>query len=421
VKDLLPHSSEAPHVTHGITSIPLLLAVAMCLLGFSSYQSMHSELAITFLDRNGEVIGQRGARVDTQQALQESNYFLDWAASEVRRLMKGKHETVLVAQTTLDAALQANAEAAVTKAFTEYGSQYRVNQAALVSLEVPDGAVRAFVGGRDFRVSQKNYATEARRQTGSSFMPYVYLTALDGGATPDQVVADSAVTCGNWTPRHNDGVDRGHVTLRQALAQSINTVAVKLSLENAYGGREKVLANLEKAGIGGLKRTCSLALGDQGISLLSHTAGYLHFANGGKSAKPYAIVELRDAQGKVIYGRSQEEKLQRQLFDGGAVDKLNRMLRGAVIEGTGKNAVLDGIPMAGKTGTSSAYRDAWFMGFTGLYVTGVWFGNDDLSATNRMTGGTLPARVWQTFNSSAHQGKAIPPIPGLELPTSAVH
>jgi penicillin-binding protein 1A len=398
-----------------------ILAIGAGVLWLVFYQSVHPGPTITFLDRNGKVIGQRGAHVDARQALHAPDYFLDWASSEVRRLTKDRHETALVARTTLDSALQAEAEAVIAKAFAEYGDRYKMNQAALVSLEVPDGAIRALVGGRDYRASRMNYATEARRQTGSSFMPYVYLTALEGGATPDQIVADGPVACGNWTPRYTGGGYRSRMTLKRALARSINTVAVKLSLDNTYGGREKVLANLKKAGIGRLKRTCSLALGDQGVPLLMHTAGYLHFANGGRSAKPYAILELRDAEGEVIYARSQEERPQRQVFNHDAIKNLNRMLRLVVIEGTGRNAALETIPVAGKTGTSSAYRDAWFMGFTGLYATGVWFGNDDFSTMNRMTGGKLPAHVWQAFNASAHQGKTVPAIPGLKAPTSAVH
>ena len=328
--------------------------------------------------------------------------------------MQGKDEKTLVARTTLDIGLQEKAEQAIETALAESGSESNVNQAALVSLDIPDGAVRAMVGGRDYSKSRFNYAAEAKRQTGSSFFPYVYLTALEGGATPNQTVSNGPLACGNWKPV-SFGIRGAPMTLTAALAHSTNTDAVRLSLEEAYGGRKQVLANLQKMGIEGLQQTCSLALGDQGITVLNHTGGYLHFANGGKSAKPYAIVELRNSRGEAIYSHERDEAPQRQIFNRAAIENMNKMLRAVVTEGTGKAAELDFTPVAGKTGTTSGPKDAWFVGFTGLYVTGVWFGNDNNEpAANGLTGGHLAAPAWRAYNIAAHAGKTIPQIPGID-------
>jgi penicillin-binding protein 1A len=370
------------------------------------------QIDITFLGSDGQEIGKRGPQAGPQSA-HGPDYFLDWAEGEVQRLVRGRNEQTLTARTTLDSALQEQAERAIENSLAESGVRYKVNQAALVSLGIPDGAIRAMAGGRDYSKSRVNYAAEAKRQTGSSFFPYVYLTALEGGATPGQAISDKPVACGDWQPTNYNSGYGGAVTLSTALAQSTNTVAVSLSLNEAYGGRKQVLANLQKMGVEGLRQTCSLALGDQGITLLNHTGGYLHFANGGKSAKPYAIVELRNSRGEVLYSHERDEAPQQQIFSRAAIENLNGMLRAAVTDGTGKAAALEFTPVAGKTGTSSGSRDAWFAGFTGLYVTGVWFGNEDYASTDGLKGADLPASTWRAYNVAAHAGKAIPPIPGI--------
>ncbi len=339
------------------------------------------------------------------------NYFLDWAFEEVQRLTRGKGEYNLVARTTVDIDLQKAAEQAVETTLDQNGKAMHVGQAAMVAMDT-DGAVRAMVGGKDYGESQFNRATKALRQPGSSFKTYVYLTALENGANPNQSVVDSPVYCGNWSPSNYSGGYRGRMTLMTALALSINTIAVKLSFEV---GRDKVLGTLKRLGLDRIKKTCSMALGDQGVTVLEHTSGYATLAAGGKRVKGYAITEIRNGQGELVYSRQRDEPPPQQVFDRKVVETMNEMLSHVITEGTGHAAALDFTAAAGKTGTSSDYRDGWFLGFTGQYVAGVWFGNDSYSPTNRVTGGSLPARTWHQFMVAAHTSYNIPPIPGVPL------
>lgn len=356
-----------------------------------------------------------GARLNPAKVVDRTDhwspdYFLDYAFEEVQRLMKGKDEYVLVARTTVDPELQKIADEAVEGTLDRYGRSRRARQAALVSMET-DGAVRAMVGGRDYGESQFNRATSALRQPGSSFKPYVYLTALQNGYSPNSRVVDGPVYCGRWSPKNYSGGYRGAMSMERALAKSINTIAVKLSLEV---GRDKVLENLDKMGVKGPRKSCSMALGDTGIPPLMHTAGFAHFASGGKRVRPYAITEIRTEAGELVYDHERDEPEPKQIFERETVETLNRMLKTVVTAGTGGRARLEFTHAVGKTGTSSSYRDAWFMGFTGQYVTGVWFGNDSYSPTGRVTGGNLPAMTWQKYMDKAHANYDIPTIPGLE-------
>jgi len=357
-----------------------------------------------------------GARLNPAKVIDNTdfytpNYFLDWAFDEVQRLMDKKNEYNLVARTTVDISLQKAAEQSVENTLSQHSKASDVGQAALVSMDT-DGAVRALVGGRDYGDSQFNRASKAFRQPGSSFKTYVYLTALENGAKPTQIVTDSGVSCGNWSPENYTDRYRGRMTLTQALAQSINTIAVKLSLEY---GREKVLANLKKLGMGYVKKSCSMALGDQGVTVLDHTSGYATLANAGKRVKGYAITEIRNARDETVYSRERDEPPAEQIFDRKHAETLNQMLEHVVTEGTGRATALDFTTVVGKTGTSSDYRDAWFLGFTGQYVTGVWLGNDNFTSMNRVTGGSLPAQTWHAYNVAAHTSFNIPAIPGLPL------
>jgi penicillin-binding protein 1A len=197
-----------------------------------------------------------------------------------------------------------------------------------------------------------------------------------------------------------------------ALARSINTVAVKLSLTV---GREKVLEDMAAMGITHLPKSCSMALGDTGMTPLQHTGGYATFANGGMKVTPYAIEDINNSKGELVYARERDEPKPERIFEQKPIEDLNKMLHAVVMEGTAKSAQLDFTYVAGKTGTSSAYRDAWFVAFTGQYVTGVWFGNDDFKPMGRITGGSLPAQVWKQYNIQAHVNMNIPQIPGLPL------
>jgi penicillin-binding protein 1A len=358
-----------------------------------------------------------GARMNPSKIVergdgQTPDYFLDWAFEEVQRLLVGKEDHIVIARTTVDLGLQRAADAAVQQTVKQFGRSRNFDNGALVSMET-DGAVRALVGGKDYGESQFNRASHAFRQPGSSFKGYVYLTALQNGFTPESSVSDSPVSCGRWAPKNYSGGYRGRMTLRTALAKSINTIAVKLSLQV---GREKVLADLDKIGIKHLKKTCSLALGDNGMTPLEHVGGYAVFAAGGLEVRPYAVEEIKTLAGnEIIYNHERDEPPRKQIFERKVIEQLNTMLQAVVLEGTGKAAQLDYTYSAGKTGTSSAYRDAWFIGFTGQYVTGVWLGNDDFTPMSRVTGGSFPAQTWHTYMVAAHDTDNIPQIAGLPV------
>jgi len=362
----------------------------------------------------GQVYGARmnPARIVERGDSNPPDYFLDWAFEEVERLMRGKQDHIVIARTTVDLGLQKAAEDALSQTLRQYGRSRNFDQGALVSMET-DGAVRAMVGGEDYGESQFNRAAKAYRQPGSSFKGYVYLTALQNGFKPTSVLSDGPVSCGRWSPKNYSGGYRGSMNLRTALAKSINTIAVKLSLQ---AGREKVLEDLAKMGIKHLKKTCSLALGDNGMTPLEHTGGYAVFAAGGLEVRPYAIEEIRTlGGGDLVYSHERDEPPRKQIFDREMIAQLNTMLQAVVLEGTGKAAQLDYTYSAGKTGTSSAYRDAWFIGYTGQYVTGVWLGNDDFAPMARVTGGSFPAQTWKAYMVAAHDTDNIPQIAGLPV------
>ena len=242
-----------------------------------------------------------GARLNPAKVVEHANYespdwFLDWAFEEAQRLTQKTDEHSLVVRTTVDVNLQKAAQQAVEGTLDQNAQSYHVTQGAMVAMET-DGAVRAMIGGRDYGDSQFNRAAHGYRQPGSSFKPYVYLTALENGFRPTDYIVDGPVSCGNWSPKNYAGGYRGRMTLRDALKQSINTIAVKLSLDNRVG-RDAVMANLKKIGLPYVKKTCSMALGDTGITPLDHTAGFAVFANGGKSVKAYGITEIRNTRGR---------------------------------------------------------------------------------------------------------------------------
>jgi penicillin-binding protein 1A len=359
-----------------------------------------------------------GARMNPAQVVEraESNtpdYFLDWAFEEVQRLMRGKEDHIVVARTTVDTGLQKMAEQALEDTIAQSGHARHFEQGAMIVME-NDGAVRALVGGKDYGESQFNRATHAYRQPGSSFKPYVYLTAFETGKyTPTTMVNGGGAACGHWAPKNFSAGEGNRMMLKDALAHSINTIAVKVSLDV---GREKVLATMNKLGITRLKKTCSLALGDQGLTPLEHVTNYAVFASGGLEVHSYAIEEVRAlSSGDLIYNHDRDEPPRKQLFSRKSVEMLNTMLQGVVTGGTGRAAQLDFTYAIGKTGTSSAFRDAWFMGITGQYVAGVWLGNDDYTPMSRVTGGSFPAQTWHAFMVAAHDTDNIAQIPGIDV------
>ena len=319
------------------------------------------------------------------------NYYLDWAFDEVRKIVDTFPKTVpdrfFVVRTALDSNLQRYAEHTVEGALREYGHDYGASQSAVVIADL-DGAVRAMVGGRDYGASQFNRAVDALRQPGSSFKPYVYATALANGYKPTSIVVDSPVCIGNWCPHNYSGSYSGSMTLTQAITHSINVIPVKLSIALGDGnpklGRAKIIQTARNFGIWTpLPDTPSLPIGADEVNVLEHAVAYATFPNLGKAVTPHAALEMVG------------------------------MMNSVVENGTGKRANLDGVKVAGKTGTTNGWRDAWFVGYTGNFTGAVWMGNDDYSPTKRMTGGTIPALVWHDIMAYAHQGVELRPLPGL--------
>ena len=356
-----------------------------------------------------------------------ADYYLDWAFGEVKGLAdagKLRSDRVLTVKTGLDLAIQKTADGAVESTLRKASEPFDVDEAALVVLD-PDGALRAMVGGADYGESQFNRATDALRQPGSSFKPYVYAAALTSGLyKPDTVVVDSPVCIGNWCPQNYGRSYSGRVPMWLAVAKSINTIPIKISIalgkamgitheaRAAKAGRAKIIETAKRMGVATpLQDSNSLPIGSAEVTVLDQAAGYAVFANGGKRARPYAAVEVRNSSGAVIYRHADEPP--EQVLSPAVVADMNYMLNKVVEEGTGRRAQLEGMKVAGKSGTTNGYRDAWFVGYTGNYVTAVWFGNDDHTPTNKLTGGSLPAGLWHDVMEPAHQGIELRPIPGL--------
>ncbi|HZE46852.1 MAG TPA: PBP1A family penicillin-binding protein [Xanthobacteraceae bacterium] len=349
------------------------------------------------------------------------NYYLDWAFDEMRKLVdtlpKSVVERAFVVRTALDPGLQRTAENAVENSLRQYGRDYHAKQAAAVIADL-DGGVRAMVGGRDYGASQFNRAVDAMRQPGSSFKPYVYATALMNGFKPTTTVVDGPVCIGNWCPHNYGNGYSGAQPLWSALKNSINTVAVKLSIAIGHGnpkaGRAKIVETAHKMGIrSALPDTPSLPIGADAVTVVEHVVAYATFPNLGKAVAPHAILEVRTGAGETIWRFDRDGKKPEQVLPPQVATDMIFMMNKVVEEGTARRAMLAGIKAAGKTGTTNAFRDAWFVGYTGNFVGGLWFGNDDYSPLNRMTGGSLPAMTWHEIMEYAHQGIELKNLPGL--------
>jgi penicillin-binding protein 1A len=371
----------------------------------------------------GQVFGARRnpANVVDRRDERSPNYYLDWAFDEVKKIVdtlpKSVIERVFVVRTALDVNIQRNTDAVVESKLREYGHEYGAKQSATVIMDI-DGAVRAMVGGKDYGQSQFNRATDALRQPGSSFKPYVYAVALSEGFKPTSVVVDSPVCIGNWCPHNYSNSYSGSMTLTQALVRSINMIPVKLSISLGNGnprvGRAKIIQLAKKLGLRtALNDTPSLPIGAAEVTVLDHTGAYAAFPNLGKAVAPHAVLEMRTGPGELIWRFDRDGKKPEQVLRPQVALEMNQIMNKVVEEGTGRRAILDGIKAAGKTGTTNAYRDAWFVGFTGNLVCGVWVGNDDYAPTRKMTGGSLPAMIWHDIMAYAHQGVELKNIPGV--------
>ena len=342
-----------------------------------------------------------------------AGWFADWIVARLNDTIGTSAEPVIV-ETSFDLETQTMAERAVAAGLAVDGEKLNAGQAALVAM-TPDGAVRAMVGGREYAGSTFNRATDAVRQPGSAFKPFVYLTALEHGHTLDETVNDGPVDINGWKPQDFEGRFKGEMPLIQAFAESSNSVAAQLTAEV---GPRNVAHTARRLGIASpLMEVSSLALGTSGVTPLELTGAYAAFANGGIAVQPFGILKVRTPGGKILYARKPS--------GGDAVMSANdniqmtRLMTETVTTGTGKAARLEDRPTAGKTGTTQDFHDAWFVGFTADLVCGVWIGNDNNAPMVKATGGGLPARIFNQFMTPAEQNLPARPLIGSTLVANA--
>jgi penicillin-binding protein 1A len=340
-------------------------------------------------------------------------YFLDWIAEDVGAAVGEPTEDVIV-ETTLDMAAQTAAETALANELRTNGRSLKMSQAAIVAI-AGDGGVRAMVGGRNYQESEFNRVTEAKRQPGSAFKPFVYLAAMESpqlGLNPWSIRTDRPYRVGNWSPQNYDGGYRGAMPIITAFARSVNTIAVQLGEEV---GRDNVVRVARRLGVRSrLDAQPTLSLGTEVLTPLELTAAYVPFANGGMAITPHGFKRIRTRSGRILWERPTPAP--RRAIEDGPLRNMNVLLAQVVSAGTARGAQLPDRPVGGKTGTTSDYRDAWFIGFTGGYAAGVWVGNDDFGIkTNKVTGGSAPTRIWRAFMLEAMKGQ---PSRGFPMTTA---
>jgi len=339
----------------------------------------------------------------------DTGYVVDYVLDQLPPIIGAGHDELIV-ETTLDKDLQRRAQEIVSENLTKKGAALGASQGAVVVLD-GDGGIRALVGGKDYGESQFNRAVKARRQPGSAFKPFVYLAALEHGMTPDSVAVDQPITIGGWAPKNDNGQYLGEITLRRALAQSVNTVAVRL---NQDVGRGRTIEVAQRLGIKSeLREGPSLALGTSEVTLLEMAGAYVAFSNGGSVIEPHVISRVRISSGRVLFASAAPRT--DQVVEPSRIGALNDMMNAAVVYGTGRRAALADQPVAGKTGTTQDFRDAWFIGYTSHLTAGVWIGNDNGKPMSRAVGGGLPAEIWNQVMRIAHEGKAPLALPGTVM------
>lgn len=347
----------------------------------------------------------------TKKSKPIARHFADWILAQAGDYVTLDQDVTVIV--TLNARMQRAAQNLIKRTMKKGGAAAKrgVSEVALVAL-APDGAVLAMIGGANYKTSQFNRATQAKRQPGSAFKPVVFLAGFEAGLSPNTVMSDAPITIDDWSPRNFKKEYLGDMTLSEAMKRSINTVAVKVS-EKA--GRDRVHETAKRLGItAGLIDTPSLALGVSEVTLLEMTAAYGPFATGGLGVWPYGISEIQDGAGRPLYLRSGGGP--GRVIEASHAGAMNTMLSQVISsdQGTGKRARLKR-PAAGKTGTSQGYRDAWFVGYTPDLITGVWMGNDNGKAMKSVTGGSFPARLWRDFMVQALKGTKAKPLPSGEV------
>ena len=345
-------------------------------------------------------------RVSRTLASQHAQYFIDWLDKQIRGLV-GEPTEDMVVETTLDLTIQTSAERAVNRILTRDASK-GVQQAALVALD-GDGRVRAMIGGASYADSQFNRAVDAQRQAGSSWKPFVYLAAMEAGYTPQTPVVDEPITIGTWSPKNYGGTYGGPTTIAHAVAHSTNTIAASVADKV---GRDSVSRAARRLGITSrISLDPAMALGTSEVSPIEMATAYDAFANGGRRVAAYGISRIRTPQGRVIYQHGNSGSVGQQTINNPPLYYMNQMLRGVMTGGTGTSAAIAGRDLAGKTGTTSDYKDAWFVGYTGGFVAAVWVGKDDATPMRGVTGGGSPAAIWKDFMSAALPRLNAPSIP----------
>ncbi len=374
--------------------------------------AMHEEGYIS--DEEAKNALAASAKVVRRHTTASENYAADWVMDVLPHFV-GSIQSDIIVDTTIDPDIQQAAEATLRKAIKDNRQKLGVSQGAIVTIDTA-GAVKAMVGGADYSKSQFNRAVYAKRQPGSAFKPFVYLTALENGMTPQTVRQDQPITLGGWSPKNYTKQYYGPVTLTRALSLSLNTVAARLAYEVGAGN---VASTAKRLGVtSDLKKNLSLSLGTSEVTPLELAAAYVPFSNGGYGVLPHIIRRIKTVDGKTLYSRTGDGR--GRVVQRGHVGDMNRMMAETLLTGTGRKAQLaNGRPAGGKTGTSQDFRDAWFIGYTGNMTTAVWFGNDNNSPTKKASGGKLPAEVWKEVMDTAHNGRPVADLPGVpNLPTS---
>jgi penicillin-binding protein 1A len=342
--------------------------------------------------------------IKTSSVGNDVRYFTDWAIQRSRGYLGKDAPRSLVIYTTLDPSIQRAGSLAVKRGLKKEGQTRDASQAALVAVD-HDGAVRAMVGGANYAKSQYNRAAQAKRQPGSAFKLISYLAAMEQGVSISDQYYDEKITVDGWSPKNYTGVFNGSMTVREAFARSINTIAVQVAEE---AGRENVVNMAKRLGITtNVSPVASLPLGTEEVRLIELAGAYAVLANGGHGANPYGVIEITSLEGEVLYRRQAEPPI--SILGNDIVNDMTDMLTAVISWGSGKNAKIDR-PAAGKSGTSQDSRDALFAGFTSDLSAAVWVGNDDGTPMKGVTGGGLPARIWADFMVDAHVGRGVRPL-----------
>lgn len=373
-------------------------------------EKMRAQRYMTDAEANHTLTGPIEVQPNAPESRRIAPYFTDWIMREVEKTI-GPAQTDIVVKTSLDPAWQNAAEAAIARHVTgEVQTARNLTQAALVAAD-GTGEVRAMVGGTDYQAFPFNRAAHARRQPGSAFKPFVFLTALQNGYTPWSAIEDQKIDIDGWSPENFSGRFYGPMTLSTAMAKSVNTAAVQLG---ETVGRAEIIKTAARHGLKGLAPYASLSLGAQETDALSLLGAYIPFSNHGHHTGAYGLRAIYTASGETLYRRPTQPFP--KIIEAGPLGFINLMLRRVVTDGTAKSARIPGWDAAGKTGTTNDFRDAWFAGFVPDKTAIVWTGNDDNSPMRNVTGGTVPARIWRDFMSAVLKDRRPAPLPMARMP-----